>query len=408
MKKLLTAAFGLLSVLMLQAQYRADNVLYKTVFPQDLCRELAKQQGYLLLDVRSAGEFSDTSASASLNIGHFTNAVNIDIRQIDKRLNEIATYKDRPVFVYCSHSQRSRRVSKMLADSGFTNISNINGGMTAIHMLSPKEKECLMALVSTGNSYAIISPQELCNKLSAEAPSVYVLDVRPDSSWNHVASNPKFNAYGYIKGSQHIALDDLGSRLPDLPKDKEIIVTDITGTDAAKAARMLKENGFDKVAVLLEGLDRWLFSDKSGWACAADLYVPAVSYSILSSPEYGKFQSVAKNHMVLDVRTADEFTNKHRDGFRNIGHLRNAINIPSADLPARIGEIEKYKTSPVVVYAFSGSPEAYSAANTLTKNGFLDVKVLAGGLFNIRWTGSNIEGMSYLHNLVEAVPEENK
>ncbi|HEU4633281.1 MAG TPA: rhodanese-like domain-containing protein, partial [Flavisolibacter sp.] len=133
MKKLSIAALSLLSAAVVQGQYKADNVLYKTVFPQNLCFELKQQKDYLLLDVRSPGEYSDTSSSASLNIGHFTNAINIDIRQIDKRLNEIAAYKDKPVFVYCSHSQRSRRVSKMLADSGFTHVSNINGGMTAIH-----------------------------------------------------------------------------------------------------------------------------------------------------------------------------------------------------------------------------------------------------------------------------------
>src|SRR5215203_3419592 len=169
---LLASFIGLTSM----AQYKNDNVLYKTVFPQELCRELEKNPGYILLDVRSAGEYSDTSSSTGLNIGHLKPAINIDIRQMGKRLNEITTYKDKPVFVYCSHSQRSRRVSKMLADSGFTNINNINGGMTAIYLLDEMQKTCLQNMITTNNKYAVISAKDLCSKLSAKSHSVYLLD----------------------------------------------------------------------------------------------------------------------------------------------------------------------------------------------------------------------------------------
>src|SRR5689334_13711449 len=109
-----------------KGQFKNDNVLYKTVDPADLCSTLEKNKGYILLDVRSSPEYADTSTSASLNLGHLKGARNIDIGQLGKRLSEIKEYKDQPVFVYCSHSQRSRRASKMLADSGYTNVFNIN------------------------------------------------------------------------------------------------------------------------------------------------------------------------------------------------------------------------------------------------------------------------------------------
>ena len=60
------------------------------------------------------------------------------------------------------------------------------------------------------------------------------------------------------------------------------------------------------------------------------------------------------------------------------------------------------------MYGFSGSPEAYTAANTLVQNGFTNVKLLAGGLFNIRWTAANVAGMNQLEALVSDVPSENK
>ena len=107
MFRTLIAGLTAITCLQVSAQYKNDNVLYKTVYPQELCRELEKNPGYVLLDVRTPGEFSDTSSSQSLNIGHLEGALNMDSRVIGQRLKQIAAFKNDPVFVYCSHSQRS-------------------------------------------------------------------------------------------------------------------------------------------------------------------------------------------------------------------------------------------------------------------------------------------------------------
>ena len=100
---------GLLVAVTANAQFKADNVKYTTVFPEELCKTLMTNQGYTLLDVRSQGEYDDTSTSAALNIGRVKNSVHIDIRELPKRWKELSAYKDKPLFIYCSHSQRSRR-----------------------------------------------------------------------------------------------------------------------------------------------------------------------------------------------------------------------------------------------------------------------------------------------------------
>jgi rhodanese-related sulfurtransferase len=404
----LIVLLSLLATGSIAAQYKNDNVVFKTVFPQDLCKALEENPGYLLLDVRSPGEFADTSSSTGLNLGHLSGAINIDIRQVGKRISEISAYKDKPVFVYCSHSQRSRRVSKMLADSGFMKVNNINGGMTAFYLLNAALGACLQSKIVSTNTYSIISPESVCRKLSGNSNDVYILDVRPDSAWNHATNNAKFNAYGGFKGTHHIELADMRSRLQELPRDKEIIITDLFGTDAALAARLLKENNFAKVAALLEGFDRWMVTDKTGWNCKSDIYVPAVSYKIITSPEFARDLMSKRKLIFLDVRSTEEFNNKHADSWRNIGHLENAINIPAADLQNRILEIKQLQSSPVVLYAFSSSPEVYDAANTLVKNGFTDVRVLGGGLFNLRWSASNMPGLYFVHGWVVDVPDENK
>jgi rhodanese-related sulfurtransferase len=73
---------------------------------------------------------------------------------------------------------------------------------------------------------------------------------------------------------------------------------------------------------------------------------------------------------VLDVRTADEFAK---------GHLRDAKNIPLADLASRIGELEKSKGKTIVVVCQSGA-RADKAVKQLTAAGFTDALALEGGV----------------------------
>jgi rhodanese-related sulfurtransferase len=398
------ASFCLLTIAA-GAQYKNDNILFKTVDPQDLCAALQKNNRYLMLDVRSKGEYDDTSATR-MNIGHLNGALNINVQELGIRLDEIKAYKDRPVFVYCSHSQRSRRASKLLADSGFTNVYNINGGMTTFYYTDAKEKDCLQSMIVSNNEYAITSPSDLCKKLSGKSKDVFVLDVRSDSAFRHITPDAKVNAYGYVRGAVNIPLADIEKKLSSIPRNKEIIVTDLSGKDAPKAAKLLTEKGYEKVSVLIEGIDRWLIEDESS-ICGNKLYISPVEYTLMSSAEFGRFAQNNKDYLLLDVRTKEDFNNQNKNSARNIGHLKNATNIPAIEINNRVAEISNFKKKPVIIYSFSGDAEAYSVANTLQRDGFKNVNVLVGGLSDIRWTAANIGGQSYLKNFVTDIPEDN-
>ncbi len=398
-------AIFFLSVLSAQAQYKNDNVAFKTVDWTNLCNELQNNKGYLLLDVRSPGEYSDTSQYASLNIGRLKGAENISVQQLGNRLSEIDSYKNKPVFVYCSHSQRSRRASKMLSDSGFTNVYNINGGMTVVYYTNAKDKDCLQSLIVTGDKYNVISAADICKKLSAKNSDAFVLDVRSDSAFRHISTNAQENAYGIIKGSTNIPLAELEGKLSSVPRDKEIIVIDLSGGDAARAAALLKEKGFEKVSTLIEGIDRWLSENNNG-ACENNLYVSPVSYKIINSTAFANAVRGNKDGLVLDVRTADEFANKHKDTWRNVGHIKNAVNIPATELSQRLNEISAYKTKPVFLYDFSGSTSLFEAANLLEQQGFTKINLLVNGLFDIRWTAAN-RNQPELKDIITDVPEYN-
>ena len=390
-----------------KAQFKNDNVLYKTVDPADLCSTLEKNKGYLLLDVRTPGEFADTSMSPSYNLGHLKGARNINIGDLGKRISEIKEYKDKPVFVYCSHSQRSRRANKMLADSGFTHLFNINGGMTAIHYTDAKEKGCLKTMVETNNPYEIISANELCGKQKLKDNKVFILDVRSDSAFRHISRDTKENAMGIIHGSVNIPLTGLAGRLSEIPKGQgEIVVTDLYGDEAARAAVILKQNGYNKLSVLIEGVDRILYTDAANLACMNDLYISPLTYQTITVSEFGKYAKENNNYILLDVRNNDEFLNRYKDNWRNIGHIKAAINIPVPDLGRRSAELDKNKE--IVIYSFTSGKDIFEAANALQKLGFNKLKVIYGGLFNMRWTAGNVKGQSYLKDMVVDIPEINQ
>ena len=74
--------------------------------------------------------------------------------------------------------------------------------------------------------------------------------------------------------------------------------------------------------------------------------------------------------VVLDVRSADEFA---------AGHVRDAKNIPLADLGNRIGELDKSKSRTVIVVCQTGA-RADKAVRQLQAAGFEDAHALEGGL----------------------------
>lgn len=385
-------------------QFKNDNVLYKTIDFNELCATLDKYPEHLLLDVRSPGEYYDTSRSASLNLGHLKGAKNINIGELGKRLGDIKQYKDEPVFIYCSHSQRSRRASKMLADSGFTNVYNINGGLTSLYYGDRENKPCLKAMVETKNNYSIISFSELRDALAQKDPPM-IVDVRSDSAFRHISLNAKDNAMGYIKGSVNIPLEKFNGEV-EIPKDKQVVLIDLYGDESSKAAAMLTAKGYRNISVLIEGIDRLLYTNTNEELSRNKVYVATAPYVTMNVSEFGKWASANSNYVVLDVRTVDEYTNKSKDSWRNVGHLKNAVNIPLSDLNSRVSELDKNKE--IVIYSLGGGNEAFDAAASLQKQGFNKIKVIYGGIFNLRWTAGNVKGESYLKDWVVDVPESNQ
>ncbi|TCO82761.1 rhodanese-related sulfurtransferase [Plasticicumulans lactativorans] len=81
---------------------------------------------------------------------------------------------------------------------------------------------------------------------------------------------------------------------------------------------------------------------------------------------------------VVDVREVSEF---------RVGHIPEARSLPAGELDRRVGELEKFKSSPLIVYCQNGE-RSLAIARKLRDQGFASARALAGGLF--AWQGASL------------------
>ncbi len=78
--------------------------------------------GAIVIDVRTAGEFSE---------GHLKNAINIPFEQIAIEINKLNITKDTPIVLYCRSGRRSGTAFNTLVSQKFTNSYN-GGGLKTL------------------------------------------------------------------------------------------------------------------------------------------------------------------------------------------------------------------------------------------------------------------------------------
>ena len=114
---------------------KTSTIHFKTIQPAAICNYIKNNPHVILLDVRTKEEFE---GKADPNFGTLKNAINIPIQELTQRLSSINTLKNKEIIVYCSHSHRSPQASYLLMQNGFTNVTNMAGGMSVM-----KDNSCI-------------------------------------------------------------------------------------------------------------------------------------------------------------------------------------------------------------------------------------------------------------------------
>ena len=93
---------------------------FKEIDVQTLKRKLDGNDDLMLIDVREDKE---------LEVCKINQAIHIPMGAVPKRLNDIDSNK--PVVVMCKSGGRSAQVCQYLNENGYSNIYNLNGGITS-------------------------------------------------------------------------------------------------------------------------------------------------------------------------------------------------------------------------------------------------------------------------------------
>lgn len=384
--------------------YRFDNKLFTNIFPEDLCRTLDNNPGYLIIDVRSPGEYADTTGFDGANIGRLKGAVNIPVNELGARWKEISSHKDQPVFLLCSHSQRSRRASRLLSDSGFTKVFNINGGMSRLLAEKDNKNGCLASLYTTSMPFTWITARAVMEQTRNNNP-YFILDVRSDSLYKGLSTHESLNHLGKFKGVMHIPEEELKASLAKIPRNKPVLLVDAQGDDVARAARILKEAGYEQVFALYGGLEDWIEAEILFPAASVIRHQSNSPFKIIGPDEVIALMA-DERALVLDIRTQEAYENRSTNSWENIGRLKRSVNVPAKDWED--GRLMSDKKTPILIYSINSDDTVFETARKIRKLGFKNISILQGGLWQLRRNANNLKGKDGWNELVVEVPETNK
>lgn len=89
---------------------------------QDVMSAIEKKDDFVLLDVRTEGEFSRNRIGVSINI---------PVDQIRQNVEKELSDKEKTTYVYCLSGSRSTSAVNMMIQMGYKNVFNVTSGLLA-------------------------------------------------------------------------------------------------------------------------------------------------------------------------------------------------------------------------------------------------------------------------------------
>ncbi len=363
----------------MQAQnFAFDNKYYTTISWDFFFKRLEANPNLIYFDIRTDGERADTSQYSSYNQGRIKGALETDFANFDKYYPEYLKHKNDTIYLYCSHSRRSRLLAKRLADSSFLNIVSINAGMSHFNSLPNQYSKAKSKYYSNNLNYNLISPKEF--KRALKNKNIQIIDVRPDSIYHGISLEEWENSFGKINNVMHIPYDKIQDNLHLIDMSKEMLLFDNFSEYAPKAAQILNEKGY-KTNVLLFGLD-----NLTTYLESKDRKFLQTKYRMITPTELLK-KSYKNKTTIIDVRTPAEYQSIDTISWKNVGRIKNAINIPLSEITK--DKLEVYKNNNIILYDIMMHDELYEYAKKMKEFGFENFELLVGGIFQIKWEINN-------------------
>ena len=194
----------------------------------------------------------------------------------------------------------------------------------------------------------VVSEPNGLKKMISEEASYVLVDLRSKEA----------ATAGHIKGAVSIPEAELAAAKDSFPKDKSApVILYNDGQASAEAAKLVSSWGYKNTTVLNGGAKAWDGKFFPGDPGSKIVYVKKLKPGTITIAEFKQIATDRPaNIIILDVRDA---------GME--GHIPGDLDIPQAQLDARLGEVPKDKE--IIVHCNTGIL-ASMAFNTLKENGY--------------------------------------
>ena len=119
---LLFAALIVVLVMLIKAELNHHANKGIQLSPSMAIRLMNNHEDALIIDVRTAAEYKG---------GHIKGAKNTPLKEFASAVESYASYKDKPVLVYCNSGNTVVSAINQLKKAGFEKINNLEGGIAA-------------------------------------------------------------------------------------------------------------------------------------------------------------------------------------------------------------------------------------------------------------------------------------
>ncbi|MDP4264998.1 MAG: rhodanese-like domain-containing protein [Bacteroidota bacterium] len=369
---------------------------YNEISLPELMKKKQADKNIVVVDVRTNAEYYDSATRGKQsNIGRIKDALHIELRDLQQNpdaVKQLDAYKDKDIYLICSHSYRSRSASSILLKNGFTHVNNVRGGMTEWFRryddLAPYKSD----FYETSTSYENVSPSQVAHDLIAgKNPLLIGISGTPRFWWDS-ATKKLYDYLPLFKEAIYFDYSDSLKVLETVQKEKgrQVVFFNMVNNGAAELADWLTQKGIPGISYLVGG--NYYFYEhirnKQLAGKAGKFMVQKNSIQFITPIDYCN-QVSQKNLQVIDLRH-DTLFNKISDGVKyDYRYLKGSVNFFAGKGEDLFSKEFPDKQKNYILMSQDGMA-GLELAGALTKKGY-KIYWLMGGLWRLEWYTINIE-----------------
>jgi rhodanese-related sulfurtransferase len=379
---------------------------YNEVSLPELMKKKQSDKNMVIVDVRSNGEYYDSSSfGKSGNIGRIKDVIHIELRDLLEKpdaIKQLDAYKDRDVYLICSHSYRSRSASNHLLKNGFTHVNNVRGGMTEWFRRFDELSPYMNTLYETSTSYKNISSSQIASDLLAgKNPLLIGITAKPRFWWD--SATVKFYEYfPLFKDAVYFDATDSAKVLQTAQnaKDRPVVLFNMVNNGAGELADWLTKNGVTNVSYLVGGVYYFYeyVRNKQLATKTARFMMQKNNLDFITAPNYCSMANKT-NVQLIDLRH-DTLFNKATSGIKyDFRYVKNSVNFPGDKGAGAFEQQFPDKKKEYILMSQNGIT-SLQLATELQKKGY-KIYWLMGGLQRLEWYTINLEDFACKDFLIQ-------